>query len=220
MPRSKKESGRQAQHTSPHRLSRAQKNRLILLEPTEASREKIFKSSLHPKSWQAFPDEIIWRIIQHLDDPSAVSLALTCHSLHDYVVWACQVPLDVVCPIPAPMPPKLPHYDWSRPQLIPPRDPIREDRARLFRDHLRDFMGIEYIYCGKPGGPECRRLFPAAKFARIAEEHKDCGCTASLVQREKELCHAEKLGKRFDGHDKLMKVIKFAQCGYGSGRRR
>lgn len=60
------------------------------------------------------------------------------------------------------------------------------NRALLFRHYLRDFIGPDYIFCGKSARPATRSMFPARTFLENIKEHIYCGCFESIILRENE----------------------------------
>jgi hypothetical protein len=205
--------------TSNKRMIHAQRARYVLLNP-QASAVTLFSSRPYPGGLKALAKEILLRLINDYLEPSdAVCLGLTCLFFKNLVIWACQKPLYLICP-PLPLPAQVQNPRHLGRFSVRKPSEAELDRAKLFRNNLRDLMGLSQIYCGDPSKPATRNLLHSKAFLKKIEEHVNCGCLVTLRKRQKEITGGDFADALTARKERYLSTIGSAQHRITQERRR
>lgn len=155
---------------------------------TESSTFKKLKRRGPQTTLQSLPLEILLQVIEdYLTPVDHVCLALTNHKYMESVRWALRKPLSLFGPAETP------------------------SIKRLFRQNLRDWFGIKFIYCGSTTQKQMHQFLPLKKFANNAHHHKDCDCLRSLEIRASRLQNASPKDKGRAAHQAELKAVLAAR---------
>ena len=199
----------QPRTTRPERLKKRQAASQVLVDGHLTARE-IFTQQYARKDIRLLPKELILVMINnHLSDYDVVALAMTCRFFYEVAPWARQKHLKLLSPSCHCC--NVVNQSPGLFRAIPLPCQALIARSRLFRERLQHSFGTDYIFCGGVDRPPMRRFFPF-KHSSYNENHKNCCCIVSLIEREMDLLDAERRGSPMKKSMQYLQRIRVAQA--------